>query len=183
MFNSLVIGQFGASTYMRFIPYTTLDVPGSELWDWDHDFYYHFKNQQWGVDGDFHIEDNLILTGCIGIGTADPVGSLDISLLGSWKDKAKISFDRSGSNPVIKFYRPTGQDQYPDRVHSWWIENSGNGHLQFKSGLPSDIGMEEVNVKMHIGKNGEVGIGTTTPLGQFDIGFSESWNDKATISF
>ena len=100
-------------------------------------------------------------TNQIGVGTSSPVGKFDINP-GGWGNYAKISFDQTSDHPSMRLYRPTGSTN-PKKAYPWWIENSSQGKLIFKSGSPAEIGLETVTPKITILSNGQVGIGVDNP--------------------
>ena len=79
----------------------------------------------------FFGQNTFPTSGNVGIGTASPLGKLDV-LLGGWNNMPRVIFNQENDHPSIRLYRPTGT---ATGVYSWWKENKGNQGLIFKYGF------------------------------------------------
>ena len=120
---------------------------------------------QWGKEVVFYNNGNIKFNGDLGIGTSTPKGKLDI-LLGGWNNIPRVLFEQTSDNPSMRLYRPSGSGS---SIYSWWIENTGNGGLNFKYGYGSSTGSESAVSKFTFTNNGDLGIGTTTPDSKLSV--------------
>ncbi|MEL6558036.1 MAG: hypothetical protein AAFQ94_07620 [Bacteroidota bacterium] len=133
-----------------------------------------------GIAADDLIESMVIDgNGDVGIGTNDPIGRLDVNL-GGWNNIARVSFDQSSDHPSMRLYRPTGSASNPNIAYPWWVENSSQGKLTFKSGSPAVIGAESVTSRVTFLPSGKVGIGTTDPTAKLDVRGGAFWVSNST---
>lgn len=133
--------------------------------------------------------------GKVGIGTTNPLGQLDVNL-GAWNHNLpKISFNKTGNAPSLRFYHQTGNPYPPPpptetdaEAYPWYIDVSGVsdiGRMTFLSGPRTLIGSETVRPVVSFlytkaTTSGSVGIENINPQATLHVGTSPT---DGTIRF
>jgi hypothetical protein len=149
---------------------TTYDFPQAKIWTSEasaYDTKLHFSTAKGSSSSNTVLSTVMTLDddGNVGIGTTSPDdklhikgGNLRIENSGSDSLDSKIIFEETGYND--RFFIATDLQNVP----------AGNQHLRFGYTNGGDSGITNSNVLLNIAGNGNVGIGTTSPQSQLQIG-------------
>ncbi len=120
----------------------------------------------------------IAMNGNVGIGTTTPASAIHVVgeagirwdyVSTEHQGKLVIGPGSQISNPTLKFYRWTGSGATYYPAHIEMSQSNGVGRMDFKFGGPAGIDGETLNTVMSISRNGNVGLGTTSPTSKLMV--------------